>query len=508
METTKSFKANSEIDSKAASDAGYDTKVGSPEKGETVSGVRGWLKKLSVETGGIERVTDEDRQTNTSKVWNACTFWLSANMAVATLSTGMVGGSMGLAFWDCFAIIVVVNLLSCLLPAWTASLGLSGLRMTTFSRYSFGYWGNLLVVVFSIVSTTGWNAINSISGASCLYALSDGKVPTWAGVIIICTTVWLICALGITWIHRLDAFLWIPPTIVWCVAAGTGAKNFHGAAIKSPTGANGAASALSFMAVVFSFAVSWVNCAADYNVRMPVNTPRSKIFFATYAGILIPTVLVQTLGAALYSGTELNKSWKLAYLDAGVGGPLQKALEPAGGFGKFLMVLAALSAIPNNIPNNYSFAMHAQNFGPWAVRIPRIILVTFGFIAAIIVGCFAAKYFHDTLQTFLSIIGYWTIIHIVVVAEEHLIFRANRWSRYDFDAWDKPALLPFGWGAIAAFCFGFLGAAMGMKVAWYDAPIAGLIGKKGANIGHELTAAFSGLAFPVFRWLEKKYTGK
>ena len=48
---------------------------------------------------------------------------------------------------------------------------------------------------------------------------------------------------------------------------------------------NGAAAALSFMAVVFSFAVSWINCAADYNVKMPVNTPRYKIFWATYAGI-------------------------------------------------------------------------------------------------------------------------------------------------------------------------------------------------------------------------------
>jgi purine-cytosine permease-like protein len=58
---------------------------------------------------------------------------LSANMAVATLSTGMVGGSMGLSFRDCFAIILVVNVASCLLPAWTASFGLTGLRMTTFS---------------------------------------------------------------------------------------------------------------------------------------------------------------------------------------------------------------------------------------------------------------------------------------------------------------------------------------------------------------------------------------
>lgn len=155
--------------------------------------------------------------------------------------------------------------------------------------------------------------------------------------------------------------------------------------------------------------------------------------------------------------------------------------------------------------------MHAQNFGPWAIRIPRIILVTFGFICAIIVGCFAAKYFTDTLQTFLSIIGYWTIIHLVVVAEEHIFFRGrrgNRWEGYDWDAWNRPELLPFGWAAIGTFLFGFAGAVLGMKVGWFVGPVAKVIGRKGANVGHELTFAFSGLAFPVLRVLEKRFTGK
>jgi purine-cytosine permease-like protein len=85
-----------------------------------------------------------------------------------------------------------------------------------------------------MISTTGWNAINSISGASVLAALSNGRCPQWAGVIIICTVVWIICVLGITWIHRFDAFFWIAPFIAWCVAAGVGAPHFHGDAVKSP----------------------------------------------------------------------------------------------------------------------------------------------------------------------------------------------------------------------------------------------------------------------------------
>nr|POF26422.1 purine-cytosine permease fcy2 [Quercus suber] len=162
----------------------------------------------------------------------------------------------------------------------------------------------------------------------------------------------------------------------------------------------------------------------------------------------------------------------------------------------------------NNIPNNYSFALHAQNFGPWAAQIPRIVFVTLGFMASIIVGCIASFSFESSLQTVLSIVGYWTVIHIVIVAEEHIIFRKCRWSEYNLDAWDDATMLRFGWSAIITFVLGFLGAALGMKVTWYTAPIASLIGNRGANIGHELTFACSAIAFPLLRWMEWRWTGK
>ena len=82
---------------------------------------------------------------------------------------------------------------------------------------------------------------------------------------------------------------------------------------------------------------------------MPRKTPKWRLFGATYVGICAPAILVQTLGAALYSGAQMDPSWKGAYDDYGVGGPLKMALQPAGGFGKFLMVLAGLSSIPVRI---------------------------------------------------------------------------------------------------------------------------------------------------------------
>lgn len=91
-----------------------------------------WANKLSVEVNGIQRVTESERSKDPTPVWSACTFWFSANFSVATLSVGMVGPLFGLNFWNSFAIIMIVNPLTILLPAWTATFGLTGLRMLTF----------------------------------------------------------------------------------------------------------------------------------------------------------------------------------------------------------------------------------------------------------------------------------------------------------------------------------------------------------------------------------------
>jgi hypothetical protein len=77
MASKLSFAVESEMNSKQSFETptNDDIHVGSIEKPSGTSAFKLWLKKLSVETGGIERVTDEERANNPSKVWNACTFW-------------------------------------------------------------------------------------------------------------------------------------------------------------------------------------------------------------------------------------------------------------------------------------------------------------------------------------------------------------------------------------------------------------------------------------------------
>jgi hypothetical protein len=77
MSSKFDYIVDSEMNSKPSFEtpSSNDVGEGAVKKPTAATGLKLWLQKLSVETGGIERVTDEQRDKNPSKVWNACTFW-------------------------------------------------------------------------------------------------------------------------------------------------------------------------------------------------------------------------------------------------------------------------------------------------------------------------------------------------------------------------------------------------------------------------------------------------
>lgn len=62
-------------------------------------------------------------------------------------------------------------------------------------------------------------------------------------------------------------------------------------------------------------------------------------------------VLIEILGAAAMTTFTAKETWSNAYTAEGLGGLLGAPLiGPMGGFGRFCMVVLALSIISNNIP--------------------------------------------------------------------------------------------------------------------------------------------------------------
>lgn len=99
------------------------------------------------------------------------------------------------------------------------------------------------------------------------------------------------------------------------------------------------------MALIAGFIISWATLAADYTIYMPHDVSKVKVFTYAYFGFLLPLVLLEIMGAAFANTSFVNEAWAAGYAANGVGGLLAASLEPAGRFGKFCMVVLAMSRL-------------------------------------------------------------------------------------------------------------------------------------------------------------------
>ncbi len=226
----------------------------------------------------------------------------------------------------------------------------------------------------------------------------------------------------------------------------------------------------------------------------------------TYLGNLVSIIPIELLGAAAYTGTYTNQQWSHAYEIDNVGGLLGATLSSLGGFGKFLLILFALSTIACNIPNIYSLSLSAQVVAPIFKRIPRILYTVIGTAIYILLAIVAANKFNDSLIAFTDVISYWFSIFIVIVFEEHLLFRRCSFKNYDFTMWNNRKVLPISLAAILSGLVGIIGIALGMSQTWFSGPIAKAIAgnndRDSADVGFEFGFIFTAITFPLFRLIE------
>ncbi|KAJ7074881.1 putative cytosine-purine permease [Mycena belliarum] len=414
-------------------------------------------------------------------------------------------------------VVLFTNAATAVLPAYMATFGPKlGLRQMTSARYSWGWHGAKVVALLNCVACVGWSSINTIAGAQTLRVVADERISDAAGVVIVAVITLALGMLGYKYVHIYEKWSWIPTALTFVVVLGCAAK--HLVNVPMGTGQAEASNVLSFMGVIFGFAVGWVSLASDYNVYQPETTPAWKTFAWTYTGLIIPLVLIEWLGAAIMcvagGAAPSNADWTAAYKANELGGLLGAVLVPAvGNFGKFCMVLLVLSVVANNIINVYSMGLSISVIGVWLAKVPRLIwpvVITAIYIPIAIAG---ANSFSKSLENFMNVLGYWLSIFVTVVLLEHFVFRGGDFARYDAAAtWNRQDRTPVGVAALAAFLFGALGTAMGMAQVWYIGKIGALVGGAanpfGGDIGFELAGAFAGIVYLPARYLERKYIGR
>lgn len=475
---------------------------------------------LGIEARAIERVKSNER-TDT-RLWGNMMVWLAANCCVPSFSIGVLGPfTFGLHLGDSLLTIGFFVLFAGCFPALMATFGPQlGLRQMTSARYSWGYWGAKWVALLNCCACVGWSISNTISGAQVLDAVDNYHLHGAPGVIIIGFITLAVGLFGYRVVHFYEMIAWFPTFVAFVVTCGVAGKHFVSLPMKAGTAE--AASVLSFGGTVWGFVIGWVSLASDYNVYMPENAPRKKIFLYTYTGIVAPCLVLMFLGAAIAAGATsaaddngniiagadpVLARWYIGYQEHELGGLLREVLvPPMGGGGKFFMVILVLSVVANNVVNVYSMGLSVSVISHYLAALPRLIWPIIVTAIYIPIGIVGFSSFATSLQDFMGILGYWLAIFVTVVLEEHFIFRKGDFCNYHVEhTWNNRKKLPISLAAVGAFGAGVAGVCVGMDQTWWSAPIAKTFG---GDIGFELASGFTGVTFPVLRWIELKYIGR
>lgn len=487
-------------------DKDYDIETGSTKS------IHGKLNRyaamLKMEETGFEHILPENQ--NDRNYWSAGTMWLSANLNVSSFAIGVLGISLfETGFWDGVATVIFFNMISILPVCYYSTFGSKlGLRQMVLSRFSFGILGTPLVAALNVLACIGWSASNAIVGAQILKAINS-NFPLWGGILLITVLTGIITIFGYKIVHMYEKISWLPSIIVFFVLIAGISQSGEFVNIPMGVGATEAGAVLSFGAAIYGFGTGWTSYAADYTIFMNKSVKSWKIFGITYIGLFFPLVFCEIVGLA--AGTLIMSTnttiYSEAYDDNSVGGLTGQILSRYNGGGKFCLVILALSVIANNVPNNYSGALSAQTITPWFGKLPRYVWNIFITIVILAVGIPAAHHFALFFENLLNVLAYWLAIYAIVLLEEHLIFRKG-FSGYNVEDWNTYSKLPLGIAALFALGAGVAGMVIGMEQSYWTGPIAKKIGEFGGDVGFELSFAFSGIVYPIARFVERKLIGR
>ena len=349
-------------------------------------------KVIAVEPGGAEFIPLNERHGRPLQLfWT----WTSPNMEFATVFVGLLGILLGLSFWATFLAIVIGTALGSITQGILSTSGPQyGVPQMVLSRRGFGYWGNALPAgINSVVAGIGWFAVNSVSGALALNALTH--LPEVLCLLIVVALQLAVAFFGYNLIHAFERYAFPVLVIIFLIAsAWTLSKAHPGATHQTIPGAF-----LIELGATFGYAVGWNPYASDYTRYFKPDTDKKAIAFWAGLGLLLSCVLLETVGAA--AGT--------------IPGVVSNANPTAGWTGIFptwlrdLTLLAiVIGGIAANALNIYSGAISFTAIGfklPLAAR-RAIVALGFGAIG-FFVGWAGLHNAGEDYNNFLLIIAYW-----------------------------------------------------------------------------------------------------
>jgi NCS1 nucleoside transporter family len=349
-------------------------------------------KVVAVEPGGIEYISRTERHGKPHQLlWT----WASPNLEFATIFVGVLAvGVFGLSFWQAVLAIVIGNAFGSVAHGVLSARGPGyGVPQMVLSRAAFGFWGNILPAgLMSITAGIGWFAVNSVSGAFALSALTG--LPKLLCLAIIVVVQIAVAFFGHNLVQAFERYAFIFLGIVFVIASVLIlVKTNTGAAAKPVPGGF-----LLTAGAAFGYAAGWNPYASDYTRYLPADSSRRAVGGWAAAGVFLSCVLLEVVGAAsVTSGGTSADNPTSAFT-----GQLPHVI------GLLTLLAIAVGAVSANVLNIYSGAMSFLTLGlklPMAFRRALVALV-FGALGFFLAwsGLSDAG---DKYENFLLVIAYW-----------------------------------------------------------------------------------------------------
>ncbi|KAI1181238.1 NCS1 nucleoside transporter [Nemania sp. FL0916] len=455
-----------------------------------------YLSAGPVELRGVSPVPLEERTS--TRYSSYFSIWFCMNVNLLPITFGMLGPTYGLNLRDCTLVIIFFCLLTAAIPAYLGTLGpKTGLRQMIQARFSFGRYIVSVPVVLNLATLTGFCVIGCVIGGQCLSAVSGGSLTSVAGIVIIGVLSLLISFCGYNVLHNYERYAWIPAVIAIIITTGCGGSHLTQ---QAPTPAASPGGVFSLGMIIASYMIPFAALASDFTTYLHPKFPSWRLFLYGFIGLVLPSVPLMILGAAIGGAISNVPAWEEGYETNAVGGVLAAMLQPAGGFGKFVVVVLSLTLLGNIAATMYSVTLNFQILVPQLVHVPRYIFSIVITAIVIPVSIKAAADFFPNLENFIALIGYWSAAFVAVVMVEHIVFRAGRYDTYSHDAWNSASRLPWGSAALTASVLSFALVVPSMAQVWFTGPIA----EKTGDIGFEFAFVITALLYLPFRAIEKR----
>ena len=436
----------------------------------------------TLERRGIEYVPRAERWGRPA---NLFWMWAGAIWNVEFLVYGVLGVVVfGLSFTQA-ALIILIGNLSYVLTGLSSLQGpKAGTTCFGISRAAFGPNGNRLPSLFNWVTQVGFEieGIALIVFAAIALAGQAGmkSVPTALKIVFLIVAVGIqavLPLLGHAAVLRVLKILAFPFIVLFAIMAAFVVHRYHGGAPSASWGAM-----TIFLALVISAGgLGFTENGNDYSRYLPPTTSNRGIVIAVMLGGLIPSVLLEVLGAAL--GSELPKSAALSVTGLTAGFPSWFVVP--------YLIFAVFQLFAINTLDLYSSGVTLQSLVPGLQRITCVFIDT-----VICLGVAAYAIFSTRFYTLLADFILFLILWLGPWCAIYLVDSWLRRNRYDTDSLlnERGGLYyrrgGFHWPALIAQLIGMVTAALWLNA--YSPYVGPLASRVGGPLGSDFSA-FIGL---------------